>query len=219
MVSYGGAGKHIYDVTYMEVYWFIRVKNTTLHAFVFSTNGVHLQLAAVAQFIFWLTVGLIKVSITLFNRRLTGLTSYRWMIAHNIFLCLLLIYMVIALLLNIFTCTPALSQFSLITYGALANVPRCMNGNTVGIALSIVHIAFDFVLLSVPLIVLWKIKMSAAKKLRVSFLFSVGAISCVGSVMRQIAQYRVFADTTCQSLKIAKTRSESTLTCTGEQGT
>ena len=94
-----------------------------------------------------------------------------------------------------------------------------MNGNTVGIALSIVHIAFDFVLLSVPLIVLWKIKMSAAKKLRVSFLFSVGAISCVGSVMRQIAQYRVFADTTCQSLKIAKTRSESTLTCTGEQGT
>ncbi|KAL8790584.1 MAG: hypothetical protein Q9195_006264 [Heterodermia aff. obscurata] len=91
---------------------------------------------------------------------------------------------------------PRLVAAILITYGALPAVPRCMNGNTVGIALSIVHIAFDFVLLSVPLIVLWKIKMSATKKLRVSFLFSIGAISCIGSVMRQIAQYRVFADTT-----------------------
>ena len=25
MVNYGGLGKHFYDVTYMELYWFYRV--------------------------------------------------------------------------------------------------------------------------------------------------------------------------------------------------
>ena len=76
-----------------------------------------------------------------------------------------------------------------------------MNGNSVGIALSVVHIALDFALLSVPLIVLWKIKMSTAKKLRIGFLFSVGAVSCIGSVMRQLTQYHRSADFTCQRLQ------------------
>ena len=119
------------------------------------------------------------------------------MIAHNVFLSLLVVYIFTALFLNIFTCLPALSQFSLITYGSLPTAPKCMNKNAVGIALSIIHIAFDFALLSVPLIVLWKIKMSAMKKLRIGFLFSIGAISCVGSVMRQLTQYHTSADLTC----------------------
>lgn len=142
-----------------------------------------------------MTVGLVKISITLFNRRLTGLTSSRWMIAHNIFLCLLVCYLIIAVCLDVFTCIhPVGIQFDLLHYGSLKTPPKCINPNGVGIALSVIHITFDFALLSVPLIILSKIKMSTAKKLRVGFLFSVGSISCVGSVMRQIRQYHQAVD-------------------------
>lgn len=121
------------------------------------------------------------------------------MIAHNVFLCLLVVYIITAFFLNLFTCVPALSQYGLIRYGALASAPKCMDANAIGISLSIIHIAFDFMLLSVPLIVLWKIKMSVAKKARIGFLFSVGAISCIGSVMRQFSQFHYSADLTCLS--------------------
>ena len=119
------------------------------------------------------------------------------MLGHNIFLGLLVSYLVTAIFLNAFQCThPAGVQYNLIRYGSLATKPKCLNSNALGIALSVIHITFDFALLSVPLIVLSKIKMSTAKKLRVGFLFSVGSISCVGSIMRQIRQYHVPVDIT-----------------------
>ena len=119
------------------------------------------------------------------------------MIGHNVFLGLLVSYLLISVFLNAFTCThPAGVQYDLIRYGMLGTKPKCLNPNAIGIALSVMHITFDFALLSVPLIILSKIKMSTAKKLRVGFLFSVGSIACVGSVMRQIRQYHQPADIT-----------------------
>lgn len=119
------------------------------------------------------------------------------MIGHNVFLALLVSYLLAAIFVNAFTCThPVGVQFDLITYGSLTTKPQCLNPNAVGIVLSVMHIIFDFALLSVPLIILSTIKMSTAKKLRVGFLFSVGAIACVGSVMRQIRQYHQPPDIT-----------------------
>lgn len=177
MTTHGGLGKHYYDVTYDEVYWFLR-------------------LAGIDQLIFYISVTLIKISIALFNRRLTGLTSSRWMIAHNIFLCLLVIYLVLGILLNVLVCSPAGVQYDAIRYGSLPEKPRCLNQNSMTISLSIVHIIFDFALLSVPLIVLSQIQMNIAKKLRIGFLFSVGSISCIGSVMRQVLSYNSPVDMT-----------------------
>ena len=177
MATHGGLGKHYYDVTYHEVYWFLR-------------------LAGVDQVIFYVAVSLIKISIALFNRRLTGLTSSRWMIAHNVFLCLFVIYLVLGILLNVLACSPAGVQYDAIRYGSLPEKPHCLNQNSMTISLSIVHIIFDFALLSVPLIVLSSIQMNMAKKLRIGFLFSVGSISCIGSVMRQILSYNSPLDMT-----------------------
>ncbi len=155
------------------------------------------QFAGIAQFIFWITVVLVKISITLFNRRLTGLTSERWMVAHNIFLGLLVCYLLIAVFLDIFQCIhPVGVQFDLHNFGSLKTKPQCINPNATGIALSVIHVTLDFALLCVPLIVLYKIQMSTAKKLRVGFLFSIGSISCIGSVMRQVTQYHQPLDVT-----------------------
>lgn len=177
MGNHGGLGKHYYDVTYDEVYWFFR-------------------LSGVDQIVFYVAVSLIKISIVLFNMRLTGLTSARWMVAHNVFLIILVIYLLVGLFLNTLSCTPAGVQFSLIRFGSEKEAPHCLDQKSFTVPLSVLHIVFDFALLSVPLIVLSKVQMSLAKKLRIGFLFSVGSISCIGSVMRHVIQSRSNPDLT-----------------------
>lgn len=46
----------------------------------------------------------------------------------------------------------------------------------------------DFILLAVPMILLFRMHMELSKKIRLGFLFSVGTISSVGSIMRQVYQ-------------------------------
>ena len=196
MVVKGGAGKHLYDVTYMEIYWFGLV---SLVSFIIEHASADCpscaQFANVCTIMFYPIVGLISISITLFNRRLTGLTSKRWMIAHNIFLTILAIYIVVSILVILFGCLPP-AHVSLISIGKLAKTPKCMNINTLGTSLSAFHVAFDFALLTVPLIVLYNMNMSNVKKLRLAFLFSVGSVSCIGAVMRQVIQKQNAADLT-----------------------
>ena len=142
-----------------------------------------------------MAVGLIKVSIVFFNRRLTGLTSHRWMIAHHVFLALVIAFMITALFLELFQCTgPVILKFSPLALGRHPTGNKCLNGNKVGYGLAIIHSTFDFALLTVPLIVLYQMQMSTGKKIRLGFLFSIGSLSCIGSVMRQIVQARTYTD-------------------------
>ena len=160
-----------------------------------------IKLGSASEIDFWITVGLINISITLFNRRLTGLTSRSWMIAHNIFLVLIVGYILSATFSTIFACRPFVG-FSLIKAGQLAEAPKCLNQNTFGTALSALHSTFDFALLTVPLITLYQIQMSMPKKLRLMFLFSIGSASCIGSVMRSVIQKQADPDITWASREI-----------------
>ena len=142
-----------------------------------------------------MAVGLIKISIVFFNRRLTGLTSYRWMVAHYVFLALIVGFIITALFTEIFQCTgPVDLKFSLIALGRHPTGHKCLDGNELGYGLAIIHSTFDFALLTVPLIVLYQMRMSTGKKIRLGFLFSIGALSCIGSVMRQVVQTRTLND-------------------------
>ncbi|KAL9039081.1 MAG: hypothetical protein Q9214_005022 [Letrouitia sp. 1 TL-2023] len=58
-----------------------------------------------------------------------------------------------------------------------------------------VHIALEWTLLAVPLIVLYKLeKMSLSKKIRIGMLFSIGLVACIGSAMRQYMQNHSYKD-------------------------
>ena len=145
--------------------------------------------------VFWMAVGLIKMSIVFFNRRLTGLTSRRWMIAHYVFLALVVCFMMTALFAELFQCTgPINLKFSVLALGRHHTGRKCRDGNKLGYGLAIVHSTFDFALLTVPLIVLYQMRMSVGKKIRLGFLFSIGSLSCIGSIMRQIIQARIYTD-------------------------
>lgn len=138
-----------------------------------------------------MAVGLIKISIVAFNRRLTGLTSHKWMIAHYVFFALVVAFMITALFTELFQCAgPVDLKFSLVALGRHPTGTKCLNGNELGYGLAIIHSACDFALLTVPLIILYQMKLSTGKKVRLGFLFSIGSLSCIGSVMRQVVQAR-----------------------------
>lgn len=149
---------------------------------------------------FFLAVGFIKVSICLFNRRLTSLTSRAWTIFNNIFLFLLFCYIMLSLFWTLFQCDPPYAGWDPIRIGREGKSFHCISDNIVGSTLSVINVIMDFGLLSVPLIVLWKVRMGWGTRARLYFVFSIGAMSCVGSIMRQIEQKKLsFNDLLCKS--------------------
>ena len=148
--------------------------------------------------LFYITVGLIKVSIALFNRRLTGLTSRKWMIFHNIMLGLIVSFIISAIFLELFKCRPFLKSWDLLAYGKMDQPLKCISVVQYGLALNIIHCLLDFALLSVPVIVFCKLKMNMSKRIRLIALFSIGCISVIGSVNRQIIMVQNALDVTCK---------------------
>ena len=152
------------------------------------------QFARLSELVFWITAGLTAISITLFNSRLTSLTSGRWAVAHNTFLVLLIGFIATSLLASLFQCTPIMVQYSLIDFGSLSKPPQCIDSNTLSSTLSIVHSIFNFALLCLSTIFIYQIKMSTGTKTRLSSIFLIGLISCTGSIMRLVVPHQDYPD-------------------------
>ena len=107
MITDGGGGLHTWDVTYsqFEVFWYY---------------------GTVSQLTYYVSVGLIKISITLFIRRLVDKSHARWKaLTADIFLATLIVYVLLAIFWSVFSCTdrPAAS-FSIRHAGILATPAR-----------------------------------------------------------------------------------------------
>ncbi|KAF7865850.1 hypothetical protein EAF04_006015 [Stromatinia cepivora] len=174
-VVYGGAGKHIWDVTYEEYGYFKRYTN-------------------LSKLFFFVAVGVVKISICLFNRRLTAMTTRGWLWFNNAFLVLLVIYILVSLFWTLFSCNPAWGGWDAIRLGREGVVAKCFPVGTLGSILSTVHVVTDFGLLAVPLIVLWKVKMGWRTRGRLYVVFAVGGASMIGSILRQIKQSELHSD-------------------------
>ena len=179
MVTYGGGGQRIYDVTYHEYYIF------------------H-WLAAVAQIEYFVCVGLIKMSIAVFNIRLIGMATTRiWKIGNWTFFAILLAYIIIAFFLNVFQCTPAITSFDYVAIGHRGVSPKCLGIAKMNTILRVINVTMDFCLLTVPIVIVLKLQMSWKKKLRIAGLFAFGALACIGSVMGLVSQYALKTDVLC----------------------
>ncbi|KAE9367684.1 hypothetical protein N431DRAFT_471089 [Stipitochalara longipes BDJ] len=149
-VIYGGAGKHMYDVTYED--W--------IH------QSLHLLLQSAAN------IPSIP-SMEHFQQRLPILA-----------LCLRQTCAFVEHL----QCDPPYTGWNAIRTAQRGKPFHCTSDTIVGSALSVIHVVMDFGLLSVPLIVLWKIRMDLLTKLRLYFVFSIASVSVVGSILRQTEQ-------------------------------
>lgn len=149
--------------------------------------------------IFFVSVGLIKVSICLFHRRLLSQTSRVWDILNNAFLALLAAFVVVSAFTHGFRCDPPAAAFDLLERGRVDQPAQCGAWiDTVRIVLSVVHVVMDFVLLLPPIYVLWKVRMPRTTKIRLFVVFSLGTISCLGAIMRSISQATMTLDATCE---------------------
>ncbi|APA15264.1 hypothetical protein sscle_14g100340 [Sclerotinia sclerotiorum 1980 UF-70] len=174
-VVYGGAGKHIWDVTYEEYGYFKRYTN-------------------LSKTFFFVSAGVVKISICLFNRRLTAMTTRRWLWFNNAFLVVLVVFILVSLFWTIFSCNPVWGGWDAIRLGREGVVAKCFPVSTLGSVLSTVHVVTDFGLLAVPLIVLWKVKMGWRTRGRLYVVFAVGGASMIGSILRQIKQAELESD-------------------------
>ncbi|KAL8830887.1 MAG: hypothetical protein Q9191_001183 [Dirinaria sp. TL-2023a] len=129
---------------------------------------------------------------------LCGLTSRKWMVAHNFFLALLVSYIITAPIASSFACIPHVLFFRLQKLGRYKDQRHYFNQNNVVFLLSALHTAFDFGLLTVPLVVLVKMQMNLSKKIRLSILFSFGSLSCTRAVIRNIIRAPKQQDITCK---------------------
>lgn len=149
--------------------------------------------------IFFLALAVIKMSIVMFNMRLTALTSRKWKYANWTFFGLLVAYAIIVVFTNMFQCNPPRANWDSIAAGKLDRPAKCIPELALVGPLSVMHIVMDFCLLTVPVIVLWKLQMSWKHKVRLFIVFAFGAISCIGSVMRQVVQNSLTTDPLCPS--------------------
>ncbi|OCK83286.1 hypothetical protein K432DRAFT_291469, partial [Lepidopterella palustris CBS 459.81] len=184
VVQYGGAGRHIYDVSYHQ----ITIEDC--HVLIILL----IQLAAVAQIDFFVCVGIVKMSITVFNIRLTSMASRGWQIGNWIFLSIIICYIIIAFFLNVIQCVPAATSFDLVNYGKRATAPKCMGIREMGTILRAINITMDYLLLATPIIVLWRVQMSWKKKAWLFALSCVGGLACIGSVMTLVAKTHLKSD-------------------------
>ncbi|KAI9794752.1 MAG: hypothetical protein M1835_006383 [Candelina submexicana] len=173
---HAGNGRHLYDVTYHQY-------------------DVYNLITSIGKIVFYFAVATIKMSITLFNMRLTGLSSPRWMKVHWGFFSFLVCFMLTIFFTIIFQCDPPKAKFSLVAAGKLPHKAKCYSDSLQGTILSTIHVLTDVCLLSVPIIVLWKTRIDWKTKARLYFVFCIGGMSFIASFMRLIVLSHVHTDT------------------------
>ncbi|KAH8676145.1 hypothetical protein BX600DRAFT_546837 [Xylariales sp. PMI_506] len=166
MVENGG-GMHIWDVTYKEYN-------------IFNYYGV------IEETIYYVTVGFIKISLTLFIRRLADRVSKFWIWFCDIFLVTLVAYIILGIFWPLFACNPARSQWDKLYAGQLAAPPTCLDPYPQIEVLNITHIVQGAILLLSPIVILWTVSIGRAKKIRLFVTWACGLIAVLCGLMRQI---------------------------------
>lgn len=95
---------------------------------------------------------------------------------------------------------PTRANFDLAYAGHLDYPPRLtMNMWGISYTLIVIHIVSDVLLLSFFGIVLWKLQMSWIVKIRLLFVFAIGAISFIAAIKWELAQKKLVTDPVCKS--------------------
>ena len=166
MITQGDLGKHAWDCTYEEQYMLQKLGHVDI--LIFITYSC-----------------LTKISIAFFNWRLTGVSSTKWRRVHIACLTLSICYGVESLLVYLFQCRPVSASFSLIMAGRPGADYRChINTLSFGYSLQSLHIIIDWILLAIPVIIIWRLQIPVLRKVQATVPLSFGLLSCVATVLR-----------------------------------
>ncbi|KAJ1323365.1 hypothetical protein MN608_11514 [Microdochium nivale] len=167
LLSMGTSGVHSWDMTYEQ--------------FRFGFHG-----ATVARAIFYVSVGLTKLSITLFIRRMAHRASRRWRVFIDTFLASVVAYILLAIFWNMLACNPILAQGDMAVNGRAEPAPVCVDYVMQSRVLAGVHLAQGVALLTTPVVFLWKVRIDRAKKARLFATWAVGALAISSGLLREL---------------------------------
>ena len=99
-----------------------------------------------------------------------------------------------------FACSPVATTYTLQAVASIANprTIRCLDQNAISLATRTVHIVTDWLLLPVPLIIIYRLQMPLKRKLRLGFVFCLGLISSIATIVRNVLITKVTTDMTCE---------------------
>lgn len=162
MATHGG-GRHVWDLTYEDY-------------------NIFYYYGTIDKFIFYITVGLIKISLTLFIRRLADRASAHWRWFCDIFLVTLVLYIATAIFWEVFSCMPQQAQWDKLFAGQMRHTATCQTVKLIQIQsamLNITHVVQGVILLLSPMVILWEVRMDRHKKFRLFVMWGVGLIAVI----------------------------------------
>lgn len=83
-----------------------------------------------------------------------------------------------------FSCDPPRAQWDKLYSGAMAEPATCIDTSMQGKLLNVAHVVQGVILLSSPVVILWKVRMDAKKKMRLFFIWTVGLLVVLFGLMR-----------------------------------
>lgn len=166
MIVEAGGGRHTFDNTYED----------------YQTLAYYLS---VCKYIFYPAVGLTKISIALFVRRIADRASKLWRILADIFISTVVAFIIASVFWNVFICNPPRAAWDKEYAGSLETPPVCLSTALNSKVLGAIHTVQGFMLLSAPIIILWKVQMDTGKKIRLFIIWTAGAITVLGGLLQQ----------------------------------
>ncbi|KAH8429215.1 uncharacterized protein LDX57_006882 [Aspergillus melleus] len=152
---------------------------------------------------FWApSMAFIKISIVVFLKRLLG-TLRTYSILSNCLIVFIAVWAVVALLVNIFQCTPPQYYYDKTLNG------HCMGGQRAFFqSMGSISLIEDVIILCLPIPVVWKLQITFRQKMAITLVFSLGGLVCIFSLLRLI-EFRNFVVTDLAS----SSAKESVWTC------
>lgn len=135
-----------------------------------------------------------KLSLLFFNRRITASSLGPWTAIHYVLLTILCIFALFSILTTIFPCRPIPAHYSLVALmKAIPTGLHCLSPdaqNNIQIASRGMHIASDLLLLSLPVLIISRLRISVRKRFGIILLFCFGIVCTIASILR-IIMYRI----------------------------
>jgi hypothetical protein len=125
---------------------------------------------------------LIWLSILLFFKRLANRSSRLMDISINVCFGIAAVITLLPLLFTTFACKPIAASWSIVQY--VSPDRKCLDQAAILLALSIIHVVFDFALLLIPIRLIWKVQLPLRARVSLIIMFCFGSLACVFAIMR-----------------------------------
>lgn len=170
LLKIGGVGQHVYDIPYPQF-------------------AVSQKLEFAGVLLYYVSIYFVRISIAAFHYRLVGGTSSRQRKIIKITGVILTLVFIAATLTYSFSCTPIAAIWDM---DIRLSSFKQLNISAIVLFYSICYTILDIWLLALPIHIVWSLQLPLETKVKVTCIFFLGGVACVGSIIKCIGIYSTF---------------------------